>query len=412
MRSRRRPLLRAHGRRRRIAASAVPLALCGTLALACSSPEPADPSYSSSLPTASADAIAARGTLVSSSTETPFDPADFPDGTTAETIVYNSISGVTGESTEVTGALFVPSGPAPASGRQIVAYAHGTVGITPGCAPTEASDLSGDAGTVSYLLEQGYAVAYTDYQGLSSTVDAPAHPYLEPRTAAFDVIDSVRAARNVDPSLSTRWVAVGTSQGGQAAWAANEYNETYGDGLQLVGTAALSPALDVSPVVALAGQSSISGGQRTVYPMIVEGAATVDPSIVPSDYLHGVLGEKTPALISCGPGSGPAKTAAAQPETGDTVPASTEAAERLTSLLQKYSLPKAASAAPIVTFYGTADDIVQPAWTETALGIACGFGDTVLRVPLQGQGHSVDPGELLITWIADRFAGVPAPSNC
>ena len=167
---------------------------------------------------------------MSTSTDTEFDPNDFPDGTVAATFVYNSISGVTGESTKVTGALFVPGDPAPAEGHHVVAYAHGTVGITPGCAPTESSELAGDAGAVSFLLQQGYAVVYTDYQGLSSSVDSPPHPYLEPRTAGFNVIDSIRGARNLDPSLSTRWVAAGTSQGGHAAWAANEYNDLYGDG--------------------------------------------------------------------------------------------------------------------------------------------------------------------------------------
>lgn len=380
----------------------------------CSGEPPASAApYSTALPTVADADAAARGSIVSSTTSTDFDPDAFPAGTVAATFVYNSISGVTGESTEVTGALFEPSGPAPADGRPVVAYAHGSVGISPGCAPTETSELSGDAEAVSYLLGLGYAVAYTDYQGLGSGVEAPPHPYLEPKTAAFNVIDSVRAARNLDPSLSERWVAVGSSQGGHAAWAANEFDSAYGDGLDLLGAAVLAPALDVSPVVALAQSSSLSSGQRSLYPLIVEGAAAVDPSIEPSDHLHGFLGENSADLVSCGPEGIAARTHAADNfALGDTTASSDEAEKQLTARLQEYSLPRAASSAPILAMYGSNDDIVLPIWTENALDRACEYGDTVLEVHIAGQGHSLDPGNLLGNWISDRFTGTPAPTNC
>ncbi|MBY6413694.1 hypothetical protein HQ346_18180 [Rhodococcus sp. BP-252] len=399
--------LSAHGWRGALACA------CAVLVGACSTSVVEPPAYSTTPPTASASALAARGTVLSSTTDTGFDMTAFPLGTTAATFVYNSISGVTGESTEVTGALFVPSGPPQVGGRPVVAYAHGTVGIEPGCAPTETADLAGDTAAVARFLEQGYAVVYTDYQGLSSRVDAPAHPYLEPRTAAFDVIDSVRAARYLDPSLSTRWLAAGTSQGGHAAWAANEFDASYGHGLDLVGAAVVVPALDISPVVDRAQEATLSEGQRALYPMIVEGAAAVDPAIEPDDHLHGVIGEKSSALISCGPGSAPARVIADQQwQPGNFKSSNSDAAQQLTGRLQDYALPKAASSAPILAVYGGADDVVLPAWTEVALGRACGFGDTVLRVRVEGQGHTLTPGAELDAWIADRFAGRPAPGNC
>jgi hypothetical protein len=36
----------------------------------------------------------------------------------------------------------------------------------------------------------------------------------------------------------------------------------------------------------------------------------------------------------------------------------------------------------------------------------------VLKVRLEGEGHSIDAGPLLDGWIADRFTGLPAPDNC
>ncbi|XGU21097.1 lipase family protein [Rhodococcus sp. 3Y1] len=77
------------------------------------------------------------------------------------------------------------------------------------------------------------------------------HPYLQPDTAAFNVIDAVRAARNVVPDTSTRWATLGLSQGGQASWAAAEEADTYGDGLEFVGAANLSPAADISPIISV-----------------------------------------------------------------------------------------------------------------------------------------------------------------
>ena len=86
--------------------------------------------------------------------------------------------------------------------------------------------------TVIAFLTDGYAVAMTDYQGLD---DVGVHPYLEPWTAAYNVIDAVRAIRNLSADVSSNWAAYGVSQGGQAVWAANEINAEYGHALKLVG---------------------------------------------------------------------------------------------------------------------------------------------------------------------------------
>jgi pimeloyl-ACP methyl ester carboxylesterase len=91
---------------------------------------------------------------------------------------------------------------------------------------------------VQSLLADKYAVALTDYEGFGAS---GSHPYLEPRTATFNTIDAVRAMRAISPTVSTRWMAVGYSQGGQAVWAADELNSYYGNDLQLQGTVALAP---------------------------------------------------------------------------------------------------------------------------------------------------------------------------
>jgi hypothetical protein len=180
------------------------------------------------MPTIAAGDLGTRGTVVSSSDQAPFDLSELPAGSTAHTMVYRSISGITGLATVVSGAVFTPPGAPPPGGWPVIGYAHGTVGVTPDCAPTGDSRLLGDITSVAIQLKLGYAVAYTDYAGLGKpTGSVPgtptSHAYLEPKSAAFNLIDAVRAARTVVPQLSSRWVALGSSQGGETAWAAAEY---------------------------------------------------------------------------------------------------------------------------------------------------------------------------------------------
>jgi pimeloyl-ACP methyl ester carboxylesterase len=166
--------------------------------------------------------------------------------------------------------------------------------------------MLGDITSVAIQLKLGYAVAYTDYAGLgkpagSSQDAAPSHAYLEPKSAAFNLIDAVRAARTVVPQLSSRWVALGSSQGGETAWAAAEYFAAYGQGTDLLGAAALVPTADMAGLVQRAESSTLTNDQMFLYPNVVDGLASVDKAIDPNDYLHGVLRDEKATLLACRP---------------------------------------------------------------------------------------------------------------
>lgn len=401
-------------------------ALACVLLAACSTSQPAAPSsttpeemnYSRQMPTIATGDLAARGTVVSSSDLTPFDLSELPAGATAHTMVYRSISGITGSPTVVSGAVFVPPGDPPPGGWPVIGYAHGTVGVTPDCGPTVDSRLLGDITPVAIQLNLGYAVAYTDYAGLgesagSNDVAATPHAYLEPKSAAFNLIDAVRAARAVVPQLSSRWVALGSSQGGETAWAAAEYFAAYGQGTDLLGAAALVPTLDMSGLVERAETSTLTTDQMFLYPNVIEGLAAVDKSIDPNDYLHGVLRDKKETLLACRPPASQGKDALAGSFTpSDAKPSSASAAARLRERLNSYALPQQPTKVPLLVIYGGSDQTVPPEWTEVAMGRACARGDTILRIRMEGQGHKLDPGAVLGQWIADRFAGVPAVGDC
>jgi dienelactone hydrolase len=394
------------------AAACALLAACGTAHPTTASQQQLN--YTRQMPSIAVADWSARGTVVSSSAHTPFDLAELPPGSTAQTMVYRSVSGITGAPTVVSGAVFTPPGTPPPGGWPVVGYAHGTVGVAADCAPTADPRLFGDIRAVAIQLQQGYAVAFTDYAGLGKPAgfDAP-HAYLEPKSAAFNLIDAVRAARTVEPQLSSRWVAMGASQGGETAWAAAEYFASYGQGTDLLGAAAMVPALDLAGLVARAQAASLTVDQTYIYPDLVTGLAAVDKSIHPDDYLHGELRDDTNVFLACHPPASDRRAElAARMQPADGRPSSAEAAQRLTQRLASYALPQQPTKTPLLAIYGGADHTIPPEWTEVAMGRACAIGDTIMRIRMDDQGHTLDPGAPLGRWQADRFANVPATGNC
>src|SRR6202050_279613 len=165
-----------------------------------------------------------------------------PAGAQAYRVLYRS-TGMHGEPIAVSGVIIVPPGPAPASGRPIVAWAHPTTGVVPPCAPSLAIFVFQQMAGLRQLVEQGAVVAATDYPGLGTK--GP-HPYLVGDSEARAVIDSVRAARSF-PGLenSTRYAVWGHSQGGQAALFTGIIAKSYAPELTLLGVAAAAPATDL-----------------------------------------------------------------------------------------------------------------------------------------------------------------------
>ncbi|APA99805.1 lipase family protein [Nocardia seriolae] len=164
-----------------------------------------------------------------------------------------------GEAVKATGAMFVPSGPAPAGGWPIMAYDHGTTGLGPGCGGMADPELapfpevlSLEETLLQYFVSKGFAVVAPDYLGLGRFDTGP-HPYLETRTEATATLDLVRAARAADPSLSRSWAVTGTSQGGHAALGTSNLQVTAAPDLDFRGTIAIDPASDLEKVLPIAG---------------------------------------------------------------------------------------------------------------------------------------------------------------
>jgi pimeloyl-ACP methyl ester carboxylesterase len=329
----------------------------------------------------------------------------------AARITYLSTSGIDGSRQEVSGTVFAPKGDPPEGGWPVIAYGHPTTGTRSECAPSLDPMLLGLSTTVTGLVKAGFVVAISDYQGLG--LDHTYHPYLDATTEGYNLIDSVRAARKLIPDTSDRWAAFGGSQGGQAAWAANELAAEYGGGLTLVGSASYSAPLAIDGFVDAAVDGTLTSEQRLALLQILTSLAQESADFNLDDYRRGVASAKQDVLLSCkGPEVTERDDLANQVSADDMRPADQQAADFLRTRLQEMSLPHLTATAPMLVVYGGQDQIVPPTWTDRALDTACRKGD-VIQIELQvDKGHADVDGGSAFPWVNDRFAGVPPRNDC
>jgi pimeloyl-ACP methyl ester carboxylesterase len=278
----------------------------------------------------------------------------------------------------------------------------------------------------SYLADK-YAVAVTDYEGLG---ESGSHPYLEPQTAAFNTIDAVRALRAISPTVSARWIAVGYSQGGQAVWAANELNSYYGHDLQLQGTVALAPAVNLTGVADLVTSGSLTDDQRARFPLGIIGAARYNPHLDADGFLHGSAEYFREQFSRCEISTGQESTGSQYTppvpvpwreavdrlrDANDVKPRTPQDIAALRDALRRVALPQRPLDKPMLVINGEDDPQVLPEWVRSAVSRSCALGGQIEYVQLPGVTHmNVVPesAETTQSWIAERFAGTPPPTNC
>jgi len=197
-------------------------------------------------------------------------------------ILYTSTDGVSGTAPiVVSGAVFVPRGTPPAGGWPVVAWAHGTLGVEDACAPSWLGRAYRDESYLNRWLLEGFAVVATDYQGLG--VPGP-NPALNNRSNAYTLLDSVRAALHLVPSLSNRTVLIGQSQGGAAVVAAAGYAPDYARDLHILG--AVSTGAMYTPPYPLqrppAHPDKVEGTIAYEYYSVL-AAQQIDPTLKPSE---------------------------------------------------------------------------------------------------------------------------------
>jgi len=109
------------------------------------------------------DPIPPPGTLIAAE---PF-TRDVPDGAQAWRVLYATTRG--DDSPAMASAIVMASKRESAASRPVIAWAHGTTGIEPGCAPSLLKHPFAHVPDVDALLGQGWVYVATDYAGLGTS---------------------------------------------------------------------------------------------------------------------------------------------------------------------------------------------------------------------------------------------------
>ncbi|MCJ1424398.1 hypothetical protein MMC29_002286 [Sticta canariensis] len=197
------------------------------------------------------------GTLLKVQSDVDTTAYTLPPETALSRIMFQS---KTYHGTAVAASAYIlwPSSPrTQPDGYPIVSLAHGTSGLYGNAAPSHMNNLLQHFLAPYALALQGYVVVAPDYAGLGVEKDAAGttidHEYLVNPSAANDLFFSVQAAQSAFPELSKKFVVMGHSQGGGAAWAAAQRQATEPVNGYL-GAIAISP---VTSVVDLPADNSL-----------------------------------------------------------------------------------------------------------------------------------------------------------
>jgi pimeloyl-ACP methyl ester carboxylesterase len=298
----------------------------------------------------------------------------------------------------------------PENATRTVAWAHGTTGVADQCAPSATDHLDLPAyddytRVVASYVSEGWTVTATDYPGLGTP--GP-HPYIVGSSEGRSIIDSVRAARNLDPTLSDKWVVSGHSQGGQAAIFAGELADTYGKGLHLRGTVALAPASSLDLIAPALAGTPVQG----YLVMAIYGLAALDPTVHPEQILAQPALDRVGVLES---GCFDEVMAAFANLTSDELLVGGQLSDAVAAKFAASNPGQEAAASPVLLVQGLNDDTIPADLTQYLQSQLCAFDQPVQLTEYAGVGH-IDvltaSEDDVIDYMTARFKKEPAPSNC
>ncbi|WKD58146.1 putative inactive lipase [Corynebacterium capitovis DSM 44611] len=356
---------------------------------------------------------------------------DFPGY--AERILYTSTT-VTGDPVATSGFVIQPAtqwaGPGP---TPTVVFAPGTRGSSDACAPSRGPGfaaqvgLPGPAAGINYELHAyeaaaalGMRVVVVDYIGLGTP---GAHTYVLHDEEGHAVLDAARAVVSAGDPVAF----YGYSQGGGASAAAAELQPTYAPELNVKGTFAGAPPADLlatmtgvenSSIVAVLGYAINGWAARypelaqvvdeNVNPRGRELVAATANSCIPDDVLRWGL-TNTASLTTSGQSL--SDIVFSRPD--------------IAAYFESQKLGRRTPTSPIMVSTAGSDDLVPSEQARQLARDYCAAGATTTMldeglpaltpgIKLGGNHVAGVLTELVpsMTWVVDRFNGVPAGSNC
>ncbi len=335
---------------------------------------------------------------------------------TAWDVLYHT-SDALGNEDVATGTVIVPTAAWTGSGtRPVIDYAAGTQGLAPSCAPSVqlAAGTEYETANIVDLLQQGWAVVLTDYQGyttgsqtLFGVGGAEAHAVLDADKAADQIPGS-----GLNPSTETAiW---GYSLGGQAAAWAGQLQPSYDPSMNLVGVAAggipgnlLTTANYLNDNVAAGFAAMAILGLSDQYPSAINlsalenatGAAAT-ATIKSQCVFQTLLGFENANIDNYTQG-------------GQTL-AQLEAMPSIAAAINAQQLGTTRIPVPLYQYHGQADEIIPLAQDIALKQQYCSEGvpDEFVLYPSEHITTQFQAAPQVITWLSNRFAGQPPPSDC
>lgn len=317
-----------------------------------------------------------------------------------------------GRPLEVTGMVVAPREAIPPQPRHVIAWAHGTSGVSNQCAPSTSPDFWKQAALEA--VRRGYVLAAPDYPGLGN---AGPHPYLVGPITARSTLDAVRAAAQIPGAAAgNRFAVWGESQGGHAALWTGQLAGRYASDLSLVGVAAAAPPTDLvrnlrqgsDPSVRafLTAFTAYSWSRYYGAPLSTLGGRQTQGIITRLSENNCVTLDAKPKLGTI-IGITVLRRNLRNVDLGRIQPWSTHA--------RNNSVNAAQIQVPMLIAQHPKDVIVAPAVTRQFARNACALRKRIRWVDIVGKGHQTsaqDSAAITLDWIGNRFAGIGARSDC
>ncbi len=320
-----------------------------------------------------------------------------------------------GGAEEMTGVVISPLGLPSRMGRPVLAWAHGTWGVDDKCTPSTSTNFFTATPALSDMIARGYTVVAPDYSGLGTPQP---HPYLIGTSAAYSVLDAVRAARGIaEAGAGSRFAVWGESQGGHASLWTGQVARQYAPELTLVGVAAAAPPTDLI--------ENLTGGTDASIRAFLTAFTAHSWSQHFGISLR-TLGSKSTGDLIDRLGRNNCVTLGAKPRIGTIVGIAVLRARLKGVDLGRIKPWKdiARDNSPAPRNYGVpfliaqndADVIVSPTVTQNFARKLCRNGASLKYVTINSKGghasSAADSATATLDWIGARFAGERAPSDC
>lgn len=297
--------------------------------------------------------------------------------------------------------------------RPVLAWAHGTAGVSRECAPSESEVPFGIvSGLIGQMALEGWVVVATDYVGLGTPGD---HAYLSGPDAANDVLHSITAAHEMDEvDLADRSVVWGGSQGGHAALWAGQLADEVAPHLDLAGVAALAPPTDLTDTVPAVGDNRYG---RSVLAYLRDSWSRA----YPDRDVWGDVPEETRAIAEdlaerCQDEMNGIQVSRQLDRLGGEL--SDVGDGDFARLLEQNSPVGPDTDLPVFLAQGTSDELIPVTSQRDWVAKRCEEGLTLDYREYDGLGHvdllapTSPMPEDLVAWTADRIAGKPAEPSC